>query len=90
MIGAEKQFRRELGRTTETEVRGDLNLNFRHDLGDGSETKRDYVVRSFSEKELEREARARQSQRYVRLMFWVAVATFVAAIIGVIATVLQP
>lgn len=86
MIGAEKQFRRELGRTTETEVRGDLN--FRHGLGDGSETKRDYVVRSFSEKELEREARVRQSQRYVRLMFWVAVATFVAAIIGVIATVL--
>jgi hypothetical protein len=59
-------------------------------ISTGGETKRHFVLRWLREKELEREARAHQSNRYLRLTFWVAVATLVAAIVGVMATVLHP
>jgi hypothetical protein len=72
----------------EQEVRDDLN--FRRGIGTGGETKRQFVLCWLREKERAREARACQSDRYLRWTFWVAAATLIAAIVGVIATILHP
>jgi hypothetical protein len=82
----EKQFRRELEATGEQAVRDD----YCRGNSIGGETKLQLVKRWLREKELEREARARQSDRYLRWTLWVAVATLVAAIVGVVVTVLHP
>jgi CHASE3 domain sensor protein len=77
----EKQFRREL----EQAVRDDLN--FRRGISTGDATKLQFVMRWLREKEREREARAGQSDWYVRWTFWVVVVTLGVAFAGVIATV---
>jgi hypothetical protein len=84
----EKQFRRLLKDKGEQFVRDDLN--YRRGISIGGETKLPFALHWLREKEREREACARQSDWYLRLTFWVAVATLVAAIVGVIATVLHP
>jgi hypothetical protein len=84
----EKQFRRELEAAGEQAVRDDLN--FRRGISTGGETKHQFVMRWLREKEREREARTDQSDQYLRLTFWVAAATLVAAIVGVVVTVLHP
>jgi hypothetical protein len=84
----EKQFRRELEAAGEQAVRDDLN--FRRGISTGGETKLQCVMRWLREKEREREARAGQSDWYVRWTFWVVVVTLVVAFAGVIATVYHP
>jgi hypothetical protein len=81
----EKQFRRLLEAAGEQAVRDD----YCRGNSIGGETKLQPVKRWLREKELEREARARQSDLYLRWTLWVAVATLLAAIVGVIATVLH-
>jgi hypothetical protein len=82
----EKQFRRLLEAAGEQAIRDD----YCRGNSIGGETKLHLVKRWLREKALEREARARQSERYLHWTLWVAVATLVAAIVGVVATILHP
>jgi len=81
----ESQFRRELEAAGEQAVRDDLN--FRRGISTGGETKLQFVLRWLREKEVEREARTRQSDWYARWTFWVVVATFSVAVLTFIAAI---
>jgi hypothetical protein len=84
----EKQWRIELESAGEAAIRAEIAL--RGGIVTGGEAGRLFAVRWLREREQQRESRACQSDRYLRLTFWVAVATLVAAIVGVVATVLHP
>ena len=81
-------LRRELESTGEAAVRADMNM--RGGFVTGGE-KRVQAVRGWlRDKEREREDREQRTDRYVRLTFWIALATLVAAVAGVIATMFHP
>ena len=84
----EQEWHIELEKAGETAIRTEIAM--RGGIVAGSEAKRLFVARWLREKEQDREARVRQSDWYLRLTFWVAAATLVAAIVGVVATVLHP
>jgi hypothetical protein len=84
----DKQFRRELDRMTETEVRDDLN--FRRGLGTGGETKREQVIQWLRQRERTREARERLMVRVTVATFVIAVFTLIAAIAAVVVPFVHP
>ncbi len=84
----EKQWRREFEDAGEQAVRD--SLNYSRGISTGSGEKLQFVMRWLREKEREREARTRRSDWYLRWTFWVAVATFVAAVAAVFVPFIHP
>lgn len=90
----EKQWRAELEAAGETAVRD--NVNSRGSLVTGGEAKQQFIRKWLREKDLERNkkelekvTREKQGFDYTRWTFYVAVGALIAAIIGIIVTVLH-
>jgi hypothetical protein len=90
----ESQWRRELEADGERAVRD--NINSRGSLVTGGEPKQQFIRKWLREKDLERNAgevdrvtRKKQGFDYARWTFYVAVGALIAAIIGIIVTVLH-
>jgi hypothetical protein len=84
---AEIGFRRDLENAGEASVRADFYCGGGLSTGGADRQK---IIRDWlREKEQDRQRREEMSNRISQRTYWVAVATLVAAIIGVIATVLH-
>jgi hypothetical protein len=90
----EKRWRAELETAGERAVRD--NINSRGSLVTGGEPKQQFIRKWLGEKdverseqELERVTREKQGFNYARWTFYVAVGALVAAIIGIVVTVLH-
>jgi len=76
-------LRRELESIGEAAVRADMNM-----LGGFVIGRVPAVLRWLHDKERDRKNREHRTDRFVQLTFWIAVATLIAAVAGVVATVL--
>jgi hypothetical protein len=83
----ETQWRRELEAAGETAVRD--NINHHGSLVTGGEAKQHFIRKWLREKDVEQVAREKQGFDYARWTFDVAVGALIAAIIGIIVTVLH-
>jgi hypothetical protein len=77
----ERQWRREFENAGEQAVRD--SLDFDRDIATG-DAELEFAKQWLRDKEREREARARQTDWYLRWTFWVAVATLIAAVAAVV------
>jgi hypothetical protein len=83
----DKQWRAELESAGEKAVRD--NINSRGSLVTGGEPKQQFIRRWLKEKDLERISREQKGFDYARWTFYVAVGAQIAAIVGIIVTVLH-
>ena len=83
----ESQWRSGLEAAGEKAVRD--NINSRGSLVTGGEPKQQFIRRWLREKDVERISREQKGFDYARWTFYVAVGALIAAIVGIIVTVLH-
>ncbi|HLN40680.1 MAG TPA: hypothetical protein VK337_23075 [Xanthobacteraceae bacterium] len=84
---AEISFRRDLENAGEASVRADFYSG--GGLSTGGEDRRKIIREWLRDKEKDRQRREEMSYKVGQRTFWVALATLVAAVVGVIATILH-